>query len=128
MSVILLAGRKKAIGKKRKVVKKVGVGCEGKEPTMTASWRLTTSGKKACISFSRDNMNVYVDGEPIECVAYITDNGYDLDLIFNLGTKKGHIYSDVEGTEMTNYLFFDEQLVAQDKQTNLKSGHRPDEF
>ncbi|KAK3773401.1 hypothetical protein RRG08_014270 [Elysia crispata] len=128
MSVILLAGRKKAIGQKKKVVRKVGAAAEGREPTLTASWRLTANGRKANISFSRDNMNVYIDGQPIECVAYITDNGYDLDLIFNLGEKKGHIYSDVEGTEMTNYLFFDEQLVAQDKQTNLKSGHRPEEF
>ncbi|XP_012942997.1 uncharacterized protein LOC106012994, partial [Aplysia californica] len=124
MSVILLAGRKKAIGTKKKVVKKVGKLGDGEVPSITASWKVTSSGKKASISFSRDNMNVYLDGSPIECTAYITDNGYDLDLLFNLGQNKGHIYSDVEGSEMTNYLFFDDQLVGQDKQTNLKSSHR----
>lgn len=123
-----MAGRKKAIIEKKKVVRKVGAASKGKEPTITSSWRITNRGKRAVVSFSRDNMNVYLDGSPIECVAYITDNGYDLDLIFNLGEAKGHIYSDVEGTEMTNYLFFNEQLVGQDKQTNLKSDHRPEEF
>ncbi|XP_059160392.1 uncharacterized protein LOC131943980 [Physella acuta] len=127
MSVILLSGRKKAIAEKKKVIRKVGKIAEGKEPAVTALWKVTTGGRKVTISFSRDNMNVYVDNNPIECTAYITDSGYDLDLLFNLGENKGHIYSDVEGTEMTNYLFFDDQLVAQEKQTNLKSGHRPDE-
>jgi len=105
----------------------VGRAAEGDEPAMTCSWRVTSAGKKSSISFSRDNMNVYVDGEPIECTAYITDNGYDLDLLFNLGENKGHIYSDVEGSEMTNYLFFDDLLVGQEKQTNLRSGHVPGE-
>ncbi|CAL1545298.1 unnamed protein product [Lymnaea stagnalis] len=127
MSVMLLSGRKKAIAEKKKVVRKVGTLAEGKAAKMTASWKVTTGGKKAAISFSRDNMNVYVDGSPIECTAYVTDNGYDLDLLFGLGENRGHIYSDVEGSEMTNYLFFDDQLIAQDKQTNLKSNHRPDD-
>ena len=47
--------------------------------------------------------------------------------MFDLGEHKGHIYSDVEGSEMTNYLFFDDQLVGCHKETNLKSHHRPDE-
>lgn len=77
---------------------------------------------------ARDSMNVYVDDEPVECTAFITDKGYDLDLLFNFGDKKGHIYSDVEGSEMTNYLLFDGECIAQEKQKNLKSNHKPDEM
>ncbi|KAI8770594.1 fas apoptotic inhibitory molecule 1, partial [Biomphalaria glabrata] len=128
MSILLLSGRKKAITEKKKVVRKVGKLADGQDPVVTASWKVTSGGKKTAISFSRDNMNVYVDGNPVECTAYVTDKGYDLDLLFNLGENKGHIYSDVEGTDMTNYLFFDDQLIAQEKQSNLKSNHVPGEL
>ncbi|CAG5131141.1 unnamed protein product [Candidula unifasciata] len=128
MSVLLLSGRKKVIETKKKIVKKVGKLDEGKAPAVTATWRVVAGGERKNISFSRDNMNVYLDGSPIECTAYVTDGGYDLDLLFNVGENHGHIYSDVEGTEMTNYLFFDDQLVAQEKQKNLQSKHQPDDI
>ena len=47
---------------------------------------------------------------------YITDQGYDVDLFFDLEGTQGHIYSDVEGHEMMNYLLIDGEIKAQDYQ------------
>ncbi|BFZ00537.1 hypothetical protein BsWGS_03576 [Bradybaena similaris] len=128
MSVILLSGRKKLLETKQKIVRKVGKMDVGQAPSITATWRVVAGGDRKTVSFSRDNMNVYVDGSPIECTAYVTDGGYDLDILFDVGGNHGHIFSDVEGSEMTNYLFFDDQLVAQEKQSNLRSKHQPDDI
>ncbi|GFN98176.1 hypothetical protein PoB_002468200, partial [Plakobranchus ocellatus] len=124
---------------------KVGTAPDGKEPTITSSWKCTTGWSQAFSTFVNPrhswrgsnlqqrglcgSQGGFIIHYAIKAsLAYITDNGYDLDLLFNLGENKGHIYSDVEGSEMTNYLFFDEHLVGQDKQKNLKSAHRPEEF
>ena len=47
---------------------------------------------------------------------YISDKGYDVDLFFDLEGAQGHIYSDVEGHEMMNYLLINGEIKAQDYQ------------
>ncbi|KAK7489307.1 hypothetical protein BaRGS_00019415 [Batillaria attramentaria] len=75
-------------------------------------------------SEARDSMHVYVDDVDTECTAYITDEGFDLDLLFGIEDHRFHIYSDVEGNEMTNYLFIDDACVTQQKVKNCVSKHR----
>lgn len=48
--------------------------------------------------------------------SYITDKGYDVDLFFTVAGMEGHIYSDVEGHEMMNYLLLDGEMKGQDYQ------------
>ncbi|KAK7489364.1 hypothetical protein BaRGS_00019472 [Batillaria attramentaria] len=94
------------------------------KPEITASWNVKLDGKPCKISFSRDSMHVYVDDVDTECTAYITDEGFDLDLLFGIEDHRFHIYSDVEGNEMTNYLFIDDACVTQQKVKNCVSKHR----
>ena len=61
----------------------------------------------------------------IRLQAYVTDEGYDLDLLFEVDGYRGHIYSDVEGSQMTNYLFVDDQLLAQNTIKDCISKHKP---
>lgn len=42
--------------------------------------------------------------------SYITDKGYDVDLFFVIDGMEGHIYSDVEGHEMMNYLLLNGEI------------------
>ncbi|KAK6195371.1 hypothetical protein SNE40_000818 [Patella caerulea] len=111
MSVLLLAHRKAECQKKKKIFRKVGVLDKSGEPKLTHSWTVCVDGKQTTIAFSRDNMYVLVDGEQVQCTAYITDKGFDLDLKFNIQSNNVHIYSDVEGHKMTNYLFLNDELV-----------------
>ncbi|KAL5004968.1 hypothetical protein ScPMuIL_018424 [Solemya velum] len=129
MSVILTAAmRKKArdiskrdMTKKRKIIRKVGqLGIDGK-PKLTTSFDVDTAtpektSEKKKVSFSRDILHVWVDGTPVETTAYITDSGYDVDLFFDFCGRSGHIYSDVEGKEMMNYLLVDDELIGQEYQ------------
>lgn len=124
MSVILLSGRKKAIAnKKQKVIRKVGKADKSGNVEVTAAWNLKLGGRPCNVSFSRDTMHVYVDGVHAECTAYITDSGFDLDLLFDFEGHRGHIYSDVEGSQMTNYLFIDDECIAQQKAKDCVSKH-----
>lgn len=46
--------------------------------------------------------------------AYISDEGYDVDMFFEIEGHKGQIFSDVENErdEMINYLLINDQCVA----------------
>ncbi|KAK7090647.1 uncharacterized protein [Littorina saxatilis] len=127
MSVILLAGRKKAITQKnKKIIRKAGCASDGFTlGEETGSWRVLLNNKEVIICFSRDTMNVMVDGVCVDAMAYVTDEGYDLDLLFEVDGYRGHIYSDVEGTEMTNYLFCDDKLLGKQSMKNCSSKHKP---
>ncbi|XP_076453669.1 uncharacterized protein LOC143288892 [Babylonia areolata] len=128
MSVILISQRKKAMNKRdKKIIRKVGCNYDGGMTLgeETASWKLQIDGRDMRISFSRDTMNVIIDDENVEVAAYLHDDDYDVDLIFELDGHKGHIYSDVEGPDMTNYLFVDDKLVGKKSITNCVSKHRP---
>lgn len=48
--------------------------------------------------------------------SYITDKGYDVDLFFVIDEMEGHIYSDVEGHEMMNYLLLNGEIKGTDYQ------------
>ncbi|PVD19039.1 hypothetical protein C0Q70_21598 [Pomacea canaliculata] len=109
--------------REEQMTEKCGVNLGGQGET-TASWTVPLDGKDVTISFSRDNCFVVVDGEQMECTAYISDQGFDLDLIFDFDDHRVHVYSDVEGSEMTNYLFIDDQLRARKSMKNCLSDHR----
>lgn len=55
---------------------------------------------------------------PLFLQSYITDKGYDVDLFFTVNGIEGHIYSDVEGHEMMNYLLLGGEMKGQDYQVD----------
>lgn len=51
--------------------------------------------------------------------AYISDEGYDVDLFFDFDSHKGHIFSDVDNDrdEMINYVLIDDVCMGDCYQT-----------
>lgn len=125
MSVILTAGRKRPdiskrdMSKKRKLIRKAGnMGAAG-VAKVTTGWELDLDGTKVKISFSRDNFHVWVNSAPVQTTAYISDEGYDVDLFFSFDSHKGHIFSDVDNDrdEMINYILIDDVCMGDSYQT-----------
>ncbi|XP_022345549.1 uncharacterized protein LOC111138054 [Crassostrea virginica] len=118
MSVILMACKKnianRDMSKKKKVIRKAGHLSHDGVPKLTTGWEIEIDAKEYKISFSRDNLHVWINGEPIETTAYISDEGYDVDMFFEIEGHKGQIFSDVENErdEMINYLLINDQCVA----------------
>ncbi|XP_064614991.1 uncharacterized protein LOC135479158 isoform X2 [Liolophura sinensis] len=119
MSILLMARRRRrktTDGKaKQRAIRKAGFCLYDSKakPLLTKAWEVSIDGSNCRVSFSRDNLHVWINGEPVEVTAYISDQGMDVDLYFDVTTHKGHIFSDVEGSEMTNTLYMDDDIVAQ---------------
>ncbi|KAK3603771.1 hypothetical protein CHS0354_023390 [Potamilus streckersoni] len=107
---------KRDMSMKTKVIRKVcELGDDG-VPKLTTSWVIELNGKEIKVTFSRDNLHVWVNGVGVKTTAFITDKGYDVDLFFEFEDYRGQIYSDVEGKEMMNYLLLNDEIVAQEYQ------------
>lgn len=104
------------MSKKQKVHRKVQQLSEDGKVKITKAWNVELADQTYRVSFSRDNLHVWINGQAQETTCYITDKGYDVDLFFTLGDVNGHIYSDVEGMDMFNYLLIDGTIVAEDYQ------------
>ncbi|XP_041378719.1 uncharacterized protein LOC121390940 [Gigantopelta aegis] len=126
MSVIFMGVHKRREAMKKKQKRKVHVTPHRRVGTckedgiarITTRWKLEINGEEIDVAFSRDNYHVYIDGVPVEANAFPSDQEYDLDITFSLKGMKGHIYSDVEGPEMVNYLWVNNQLVAKEEMGN----------
>ncbi|XP_061170711.1 uncharacterized protein LOC133180147 isoform X2 [Saccostrea echinata] len=103
MSVILMSCKKnlanRDMSKKKKIIRKAG--------------KLAQDGI-AKLTTARDNLHVWIDGEPVETTAYISDKGYDVDMFFDIEGHSGHIFSDVDNDrdEMVNSLNINDNCVA----------------
>ncbi|WAR28894.1 hypothetical protein MAR_014598 [Mya arenaria] len=75
---------------------------------VTSAWNIDVT--------ARDNLHVWINGKAVETTSYITDKGYDVDLFFKISGQEGHIFSDVEGAEMINYLLVEGEMKGQDYQ------------
>ncbi|KAL4220258.1 hypothetical protein ACF0H5_020665 [Mactra antiquata] len=108
---------KRDMSQRKKVIRKVQeLGGHGKIE-ITKAWTIELPSQTFRISFSRDNLHVWVNGKAVETTSYITDQGYDVDLFFAIADMEGHIYSDVEGNEMMNYLLLNGEIKGTDYQT-----------
>lgn len=118
MSVILMACKRnianRDMSKKKKVIRKAGHVSQDGVPKLTTGWEIEIDSKEFKISFSRDNLHVWINGEPVETTAYISDEGYDVDMFFEIEGHKGQIFSDVDNDrdEMVNYLLINDECVA----------------
>ncbi|XP_048745843.2 fas apoptotic inhibitory molecule 1-like [Ostrea edulis] len=118
MSVILTAGKRnianRDLSKKKKVIRKAGHLSTDGVPKLTTGWEIEIDSKEFKISFSRDNFHVWIDGQPVETTSYISDEGYDIDMFFEIEGHKGQIFSDVDNDrdEMVNYLLINDKCVA----------------
>lgn len=102
------------MSKKKKVIRKAGHVSQDGVPKLTTGWEIEIDSKEFKISFSRDNLHVWINGEPVETTAYISDEGYDVDMFFEIEGHKGQIFSDVDNDrdEMVNYLLINDECVA----------------
>lgn len=103
---------------RRVLVRKAGEVEKGKDACLSCAWELPLGGQKkeVRISFSRDNLHVWIDGQPVETTATITDQKYDVRLDFEICPGySGYIFSDVNRsrTEITNYLFINNTKYAE---------------
>ncbi|XP_061170704.1 uncharacterized protein LOC133180147 isoform X1 [Saccostrea echinata] len=118
MSVILMSCKKnlanRDMSKKKKIIRKAGKLAQDGIAKLTTGWEIEIDGKEYKISFSRDNLHVWIDGEPVETTAYISDKGYDVDMFFDIEGHSGHIFSDVDNDrdEMVNSLNINDNCVA----------------
>lgn len=118
MSVILMACKRnianRDMSKRKKVIRKAGQVSQDGVPKLTTGWEIEMDCKEFKISFSRDNLHVWINGEPVETTAYISDKGYDVDMFFEIEGHKGQIFSDVDNDrdEMVNYLLINDECVA----------------
>ncbi|XP_060084242.1 uncharacterized protein LOC132563501 [Ylistrum balloti] len=122
MSILLQ--RKQAQAGRRVVVRKAGEVEKGKDACLSCAWEVDLEGQKIRISFSRDNLHVWITGDPVDTTAYISDHKYDLDLDFEICPGyRGHIFSDVNDnrTEIKNHLFINEQKFAETVLTYSKN-------
>ncbi|XP_052218950.1 uncharacterized protein LOC127836375 [Dreissena polymorpha] len=106
---------------KKKVIRKVQELSGDGKVQVTSAWTIDMSNSQYRVSFSRDNLHVWINGTAVETTCYITDHGYDVDIFFTLEGHEGHIYSDVEGHEMMNYLLINGEIKGQDYQTKVDS-------
>lgn len=113
MSVLLSSFKKRNLA--HKVIRKAGVLDKNGIAQLTKKWTLILDNQEVVLSFSRDNLHVWINKVSAEPMVYISDRGYDVDLFVDYNQHKIHIFSGVEGQKITNYLFIDDHMVGQDK-------------
>lgn len=108
---------KRDMSQRQKIIRKVQELDNDGIVHITTLWTVEMPDGLHKISFSRDNLHVWINGNAVDVTCYITDKGYDVDIFFSLPRGvEGHIYSDVEGPEMMNYLLIGGEIVATDYQ------------
>ncbi|XP_052784615.1 uncharacterized protein LOC128220305 [Mya arenaria] len=107
---------KRDMSLKKKVLRRVQELPDDGKIQVTSAWNIDVTGQQFRVAFSRDNLHVWINGKAVETTSYITDKGYDVDLFFKISGQEGHIFSDVEGAEMINYLLVEGEMKGQDYQ------------
>ncbi|OWF39200.1 uncharacterized protein LOC110465319 [Mizuhopecten yessoensis] len=112
----ILFQKRKAPAGRRVVVRKAGEVEKGKDACLSCAWQITLNEELVRISFSRDNLHVWITGHPADTIAHISDHNYDVDLYFEICPGySGHIFSDVNNdrTAINNYLHVNGTLSAE---------------